>query len=126
MRQIATGVGVALAVSYPAVVLGAVLLALDDRDAGLMPIPRTVLTLVVLAGPVVGGAFVGRAGAGGVARVVVGAIALFLVGAFGVVRQAVGDDEPNLAFLTVMPVLGALLGLFGGALGAAGAGRRRT
>ena len=125
MRRVAAGVGVALAVSYPAVVLGAVMLALDDRDAGLLPIPRAILTLVVLAGPVVGGAYVAREDPAVLPRIAVGAITLLLVGAFGVLRQAVGDDEPNLAFLVVFPAFGALLGLSAGGLGRAWAGRTR-
>ncbi len=124
MGRIATGVGVALAVSYPAVALGAIMLALDDRDVGLLPVPRTILVLVILAGPVVGGHHVAQKDPTGPPRALVGAITLFLVAAFGVVRQAVGDDDVNLAFLVVWPALGSLLGLLGGAIADSRAGRR--
>ena len=124
MRRVAGGVGVALAVSFPAVVLGAILVALDNGDDRLPPVLRALLVTIVLLGPVVGGAVLAH-DRSPVVRPAVGAIALLLIVAFGLARQAVADDDGDPALAVAAVVVGGGLGWFGGVVGRAWPGRTR-
>jgi len=116
------GTGVALAVAFPAVVVGQIVDAvLDDGRPGWVTV---VVVAVVLAGPVVGAAVAGDRDASGLIGIAIGATSLFIVSAFGVVRESVADEDVALWTVPLLTVLGGLLGLIGSLAAQAGRTRR--
>ena len=122
MRAWVLGTAVALAVAFPAVVLAQILDAvLDDGRPGWITV---LLLAVVLAAPVVGAAVAAPPQAPGLTGIAVGATCLFLVAAFGVVRQGVSDEDVALWTVPALTILGGLLGSIGALAAAAGRTRR--
>jgi hypothetical protein len=120
MRRWAIGTGVALAIALPATVVAQVLDAV--RDDGL-PAPVTVgLTLLVLAGPVVGSFVAGRQRVSrwGLRGIAIGAASLLLISAFGALRRAVADEDVAAFAVPALTVAGGLLGFIGDRAAAAG------
>ena len=119
-----TGLGVSLAIAFPATVVAQILDALGDDD---LPVAVTVaLSVIVLAGPVVG-AFTAarrRRTRRGVGGVLLGAACLFVIAVFGAIRQEASGDEPTAFAIPVLVITGGLLGLIGDR--AAAAGRTRS
>jgi hypothetical protein len=124
-RQVAAGgVGLALAVAVPAALLAQVVDAVSDDDPGLLTYP---LALVVLAGMVVGGDFVGRRAAGAPARLgaITGLVAITVVQALGIARRAVAGDDIAWATVPAVTAVAVLLAAGAGARRARQAGRTR-
>lgn len=121
--RLATGLGVALAVSFPPVVVGLLLVAVDDDP--LPPAVRAGLIVAVLAGPVAGGAAIAGDRAP-LLRAAAGSLAVAIITGFGIARRTAADDDPATTSLLLSAVLiGALLGLVGGGLRSVATGRTR-
>jgi hypothetical protein len=125
MPAVLKGLGAALAVSFPAVVVGIVLVALEGRDADLEPALRALLLIAVLVGPIVGGAVAAGDDRSRVASVLVGVITLLVITAFGLAREIAADTDPNVGLLPVSAFVGAALGWVGGTLRTVWPGRTR-
>jgi hypothetical protein len=125
MPGVLKGLGAALAVSFPAVVIGIVVLALEDRDADLEPVLRALLLIAVLVGPAVGGAVAAADDPSRLASLVVGVVALVLITAFGLAREVAADSDPNVGLVLPAALVGAVLGWVGGTLRTAWPGRTR-
>ncbi len=125
MPGVLKGLGAALAVSFPAVVVGVVLVALDGGDADLEPVLRALLLAVVLVGPIVGGAVAAGGDRSWVASALVGLIALLVITAFGLAREVAGDTDPNVGLIPAAAFVGATLGWVGGTLRTVWPGRTR-
>ncbi len=119
------GLGAALAVSLPAMLVAQILDATLDGD---LPVGVTVpLSLVALGGAVVGGIVVGgraerrpRS-----AAALVGAVALGAIAVLGTVRRSAAGDDPVVLLVPVAIVVGSMLGMLGGALRTSRPGRTR-
>jgi putative membrane protein (TIGR04086 family) len=118
------GVAVSLAVAFPATIVAQVLDAVRDDD---LPVVATVgLSLIVLAGPVVGAFAAGRQRRSrwGLRGITIGATCLLLIAVFGAIRQAAADEDPVAFAIPVLAIVGGALGLVGDR--AAAAARRRS
>ena len=115
MRAWVMGTCVALAVSFPAVVVAQILDALLDDD---VPAVVTVLlTAVILAGAVVGAFVAGRRDRSGLVGIAIGATCLFVIAGFGALRRGVADEDVAGWTVPALTVLGGLLGLIGALMG---------
>jgi predicted permease len=125
VRSVALGIGTALAVALPAVLIVQVVDALSDSDD--VPALAYPFAVLVFAGMAVGGWVVAprapRAPRWTGALVGAGAIAVVL--AVGIARQIVAGDDVAWGSLPVLTVLAAGFGATGAALAARRPGRTR-
>ena len=122
MRAWVTGTCIALAVSFPAVVVARILDAVldDDRPA----LITVLLVAVVLAGPVVGAAMVGRGGTSAVVGFAIGATCLFVIAGFGAILRGLEDEDVTAWTVPALAGIGGVLGSVGAVAARAGRTRR--
>jgi hypothetical protein len=122
MRRWLRGTAIALAVSFPVVVVAQILSAvIDDLGGGV----RAALVALVLAGAAIGAASVSATRLD-LPPIAAGATDLGILGAFGLLLQTVRDDDADPLVLPGIVLIGAVLGLLGWALHLAWAARTRS